>query len=118
MGVATSILMVIGNPCPICARAHEKAHPEDGPCWPFIEEERKKWDVLFKGLTKELKTETQTKGGRSVDYKTLQAQVSKPKPKIEYKTKNGYVVRMIKVPQPLSQNLGALLSAALKPKES
>jgi hypothetical protein len=22
-------------PCPICARAWEKANPEDGRCWPF-----------------------------------------------------------------------------------
>ena len=22
-------------PCSICAREHEKNHPEDGPCWPF-----------------------------------------------------------------------------------
>ncbi len=23
------------RPCGVCARAHELAHPEDGPCWPF-----------------------------------------------------------------------------------
>ena len=25
-------------PCSICARAHERNYPEDGPCWPFIED--------------------------------------------------------------------------------
>lgn len=25
-------------PCWLCARAWEKAHPEDGPCWPFSDE--------------------------------------------------------------------------------
>jgi hypothetical protein len=23
------------TPCDTCARAHEKAHPEDGECWPY-----------------------------------------------------------------------------------
>lgn len=23
------------KPCDLCARAWEKAHPENGPCWPF-----------------------------------------------------------------------------------
>lgn len=23
------------NPCTKCARAHEEAHPEDAPCWPY-----------------------------------------------------------------------------------
>lgn len=23
------------RPCAPCARAHEKAYPEDGPCWPY-----------------------------------------------------------------------------------
>jgi hypothetical protein len=26
------------QPCAICARAFEKAHPEYAPCWPFVEE--------------------------------------------------------------------------------
>lgn len=27
------------HPCSVCARAHEKAYPEDGPCWPFTREQ-------------------------------------------------------------------------------
>jgi hypothetical protein len=54
-----------------------------------------------------------------MEYKNLVKAVNS-KPKIEYKTRGGYVVRMIKVPQPLSQNLGSLLAAAgvPVPKES
>ena len=28
------------HPCEICARAWEKAHPEDGECWPFAKPTR------------------------------------------------------------------------------
>lgn len=28
------------HPCFICARAWEKAHPEDAPCWPYAEPSR------------------------------------------------------------------------------
>lgn len=26
-------------PCPVCARSHEKAYPEDGECWPYKRDE-------------------------------------------------------------------------------
>jgi hypothetical protein len=54
-------------------------------------------------------------------YSDLQKQVqSKPKFKVEFKSKGGYVTRITKVPQSLSQNLGSLLARAgvPVPKES
>jgi len=40
------------KPCAVCARQNEKDNPKDGACWPFTEEERQKWENMFKNLEK------------------------------------------------------------------
>jgi len=39
-------------PCPVCARAWEKDHPEDGPCWPYTKEVREEYKKMFERLEK------------------------------------------------------------------